>query len=61
MRFVQKVFPISRCRFCILIDGHNDRLDMGTAPPFPRRFATDADIFGDGVNIAARLALEVLT
>ena len=53
MRFVQKVFPISRCRFCILIDGHNDRLDMGTAPPFPRRFATDsADQWPDHVRLS---------
>jgi hypothetical protein len=36
-----------------MIDGHNDRLDMGTAPPFPRRFATDsADQWPDHVRFS---------
>jgi len=33
---VQEVFPVAQCRFGVLVDGNDDRLDMVVAPTFAR-------------------------
>jgi hypothetical protein len=40
VRLVQKVLPVSRSRFCVLVDS-NDCLDMPIAPPFQGRLTSD--------------------
>jgi hypothetical protein len=44
---VQKEFPIRRGRFRVLVDGHDDRLDVVIAPTFMARSMPD---FGERFN-----------